>query len=726
MPKVSTNLVKQLQTAGDTTIMTGVIENQKAAILFKDTDIVEIPQVFRAKGSNIYQNVYSPNISIRDGYSRGDYDYYRPDDRIPTDDKGKIAACMCLYKQSGNGIISNIVDLMGDLVVQGIDVVHRNRKKEKFAKSWFHKTVKGPNFSERFANFFCRVGNNIIKRDTGKISLKVSRKMYKGDGSVDIAELPQVVKREIPIRYTIYNPLYLEVMTPELAMFVDSSNIQFGLKLPAEIIKKINSPFTNQEKDLLKLVPTEIVNAVRRGESLIPLDADKVRAFFYKKDDWEIWATPMTYRVLTDVQTLNKMKLSDLSAIDGVLAQVRLWKIGSSKDGGPRPTQAAMNKLAQMLMNGTSGGILDIIWGDDIDVQEISSSLHNFLGETKYAPLLNAIYTGLGIPPLFTGATSQGSFTSNFLAIKTFIVRLQYIRDKLEEFWNYELQLLQKAMGWDEPAVLTFDRMTLNDEASILQIMLHMVDRGILSDEAMQEMVGAIPEIEKFRTQREYKDREKKIVQPKASPFHKPDYESSWIEKFIQMGEVTPSQVDIELKDKKPGEKTPNEIQVDLGIKGPKNTNDLGGRPNGMKDKTKRKQKVVKPQRGVSQLINNILWSTNAQESINNIVTPLYLGMVNKKNLRQLTQEEFSGLESLKFGILSNLELNEVIDEEKMNRVICEGKVAVPEFMKMLMAELIAEYKKAHNEEPNTDTIRRLQSLAYATSNFSDDLSAVS
>lgn len=681
----------------------------------------EAPSVIKTFSTNIYENAYTPNISIRDGFDRADYDYYRPEEHVPKDSKGKIVACMAAYKESGNGIIKNIVDLIADLVVQGIDVVHQKKKNEKFSKAWFHKVVNGGSVSERFVNLLCRSGNDVIKRDTGKITLKKTRKLYKGEGAVTkmvVEDDPVPVKREIPISYTFLDPRIVDVYQPDLTMFLNNKDVQFVLNIPANIIRAIQYPKNDQEKELVNLVPTDIVESVRKNIKFLPLKKDKIRFHCYKKDDWEVWADPMIYPVLSDLQALKKMKLADLAAVDGVLSQIRVWKLGSMENK-VRAGLPAMNRLAKILMNGVAGGILDIIWSDDIECQEIGSNLHQFLGEAKYLPILNAIYTGLGIPPLFAGAKTEGSFTSNFLAIKAFIVRLEYLRDKLREFWSKEFELLQAAMEWDTPPILVFDRMTLNDESSILKIMLDMVDRGILSDEAMQEMVGANPEVEEFRTNREYRERKNGKKQPKASIFHDPDFEKGWIDKFIQGGEIAPSQVGIELEPLKKGEKTPNEAQAGRDAKfKPIGT---AGRPQNAKDKVKRKPKVVKPQRGVSQkLISNVIWAHDAQEKIDAYLTPNYLEMLGKKNLRQLTNEEFNNLEKLKLGLLNQIPLGDNVTDTQINNLL-KGSVSVPAHISSLISEMLNIYKEQYQKEPTIDVIRRFHCVTIATDKITTD-----
>jgi hypothetical protein len=218
-------MAKQAKTIEPVMVSTKVDGEEKSVALF-NTALEQAPHVLRTIASNIYNNIYSPNTSVRDSFDRWDYDLLRQGERIPEDDKGKILACMNIYEESGFGIVKNIIDLMAELTVQGIDVVHKKKKNEKFAKAWFHKTVKGPEFSERFTNLLCRCGNNFVKRDTNKISLSKVRKYYKGtnehnSGTIDHTDKPykqevEVERRTIPVRYSLLNPAFIDVYSPEL------------------------------------------------------------------------------------------------------------------------------------------------------------------------------------------------------------------------------------------------------------------------------------------------------------------------------------------------------------------------------------------------------------------------------------------------------------------------------------------------------------------------------
>ena len=113
----------------------------------------------------------------------------------------------------------------------------------------------------------------------------------------------------------------------------------------------------------------------------------------------------------------------DMMYRDGAISQVRLWRLGSLEHE-IFPTDAAVSKLADILISNPGGGAFDLIWGPELDFKESGTNVHQFLGSEKYEPVLNNIYAGLGIPPTLTGSATSSGFTNNYISLKTLVQRL--------------------------------------------------------------------------------------------------------------------------------------------------------------------------------------------------------------------------------------------------------------------------------------------------------------
>jgi hypothetical protein len=612
-----------------------------------------------------YSNL-DKNTSGRPGLTRSDYDYFRPDEAVPREIKLIIRKAEDIYQRVG--LVKNVIDLMGDFASQGIRLVHKNKRIERFYRQWFKK-IKGKDRSERFLNNLYKTGNIVVNRQTGKLSVKVADKLYQAVAAPDlqITETMNtpVEKREIPWKYTFVDPFFVEVAAGPLASFVQDKAYQ--LILPAQLRKLVNAPKTDAEKAVVAALPSQILEAAK-SRLPYPLDPNKTLVFHYKKDDWQAWAYPMIYSIMDDITVIEKLKLADMAALDGAISNIRIFKLGSLEHK-IAPTKAATAKLASILGNNVGGGTMDLVWGPDIELLESNTNVHQFLGEGKYIPHLNSVYAGLGIPPTLTGTFGAAGTTNNFISLKTLTQRLQYGRDVLVEFWDKEIELVQKAMGFKYAAKIEFDRMDLSNEDVEKSLLVQLADRNLISDELLQTRFGFDPDMEKSRLNKENRDRKTERMVNKAGPWYDPVPENSLKKIALQTGVVAPSQVGLELDKKKGGEKSALDMkQPSVPVPSTKLAKDSPeslpgvpgqGRPKNSKDSEQRKTKVFKPQTGAKLL----LWASDAQDKISQIINPILLEFYNKKNLRSLSNEETKELDLIKTKILFTLEPLSAVNE---------------------------------------------------------------
>ena len=662
-----------------------------------------------------YSNVGGNGVSGRPGLTPADYYAFRPEEGPPSSNNGLLSECNRVYKKVG--VIRNIIDLMGDFAAQGVRVVCTNKNEQKVYRKWFNK-IKGKERSERFLNNFYRTGNVYVRILTAMANIKTKRYLSKAEVDADFPE-EKIEKREIPAQYVFLDPRTISVVGGGLSSFVGVKNYQ--LTIPAGIKRMINAPKSSAEKELIALLPNDILNAAKSNRPYV-LPPGKVRAFFYKKDDWDTLGSPMIEAILDDINVLEKLKLADLSALDGATANIRIFKLGSLEHN-VAPTRANAAKLASILQNNVGSGTYDIIWGPDIELIESNSNIFNFLGEEKYRPHLNNIYSGLGIPPTLTGTFGASGTTNNFISLKTLIERLQYGRDTLMEFWDFELEKVQKALGLKNKAKIEYNRTNLADDTNEKALWIQLIDRGIVSEELLQYIFGADPDMEVVRLAREAKERKSGKRDAKAGAFHDPMFEISLRKIALQAGYITPEQAGVEMQEEKSG-KTPFEMQIDIekkkaltpptgpgGVsKTPKKKGVPGsGRPLNKKDSTKRKTKKISPRTKAVEV-----WATEAQNKIAEIVNPLILETYSKKNMRSLSEKEFENSENIKFGVLTNLEPLSEINDEVVFAALNKGGVSKDISDKYIYLKNAIALEI--NRQPTSDEQRRIQAMVYSSS----------
>lgn len=643
-----------------------------------------------------------PNISVRTDFLKDDYYRFRPFEEPASNFKQAMQMCMKAYDRVG--IVKNVIDLMGDFASQGITLNHPNKEVEMFYRKWWNK-VGGSERSERFLNMLYRCGNVVIHKRYGKITKRQQKGMSKAQEDLIEFKEQNVARKQIPLKYDFLNPLQIEVDGGYAGAF--SGDKVFKMKITHSVRKS----FEQNSKYADKL-PTPIKEALKNQKNFITLDPEALEVFYYKKDDWELWANPMVNAIIDDIMMLEKMKLADMSALDGAISNIRLWRLGNLEHK-ILPNKGAIDKLRNILASNVGGGTMDLVWGPEIDFKESNTQIYKFLGSEKYQPVLNSIYAGLGIPPTLTGLAGQsGGFTNNFISLKTLIERLEYGRDLLQKFWEKEIQYVQKAMGFKLPATIHFAHMILSDEAAEKNLLIQLADRDIISVETLRDRFGELHEIEESRVKTEGRKRNTRKMPPKADPFHNGNVDSEYRKIALQKGEIGIDDVTT-LKPKEIVE-TPNTPQNQQEKKQP-NEN---GRPPFTRDTKPRKQKRVLP-KNKPAISSIMVWSNEAQKTISNIVNPAILHFYQKKNLRELTKSEFVNLEEIKFQVLCHLKPFEEINEDKI-ALIMEKNKSITEKQKLLKKQLTAEFIDKNNKSPSLDEMRQINNLVYSFAFFDE------
>lgn len=640
-----------------------------------------------------------PNISVRTSFNKSDYYRFREDER-PEVGKKSIRMCMDAYEKVG--IIKNVIDLMGDFASQGIMLYHENKRTENFYRKWWNK-VGGAERSERFLNILYRCGNVIINKRHGKITKKNQREMSKANEF--LLETPKTFKRTIPLKYDFLNPLTINVKGGQASLFAGKPI--YTMRISPSLHRSL---MDGKNKDILKTLPEYIRKAVTENKNEIILDPQKTETFFYKKDDWQLWANPMINAIIDDIIMLEKMKLADMSALDGAISNIRLWNVGSL-DHKILPNKGAIDKLRNILASNVGGGTMDLVWGPELSYTESNSQIYKFLGTEKYQPVLNSIYAGLGIPPTLTGLAGQnGGFTNNFISLKTLIERLEYGRELLREFWSQEIYYIQKAMGFAKPAELHFEYMILSDEAAEKNLLIQLADRDIISVETLREKLGVLNNIESVRLTKEGNLRDKNKMPLKADPYHNANVESEFAKIALQKGEIGIEDV-TDIKPSNPAvlNDTPKEQESNKPV-------EEGGRPKFSKDQGPRKQRRVLPKDTPNTNVATLsIWANEAQKKLSDIINPFVLSHYNKKNLRELSKHEVSQLESIKFRTLCALTPYQDIDES----TIAEIMSAQPEPSKAqikIKDDLIFEFIQKNDRTPSLDEARQIYNMSYSFS----------
>lgn len=651
---------------------------------------------------------------VKQGYSEGDYRYYREHERLPVTDRELMKYGDDAYYKVG--IVRNIVDLMSDFVVKGIKWEHSNKNVEAFYNSWFRE-VSGLEVSERFCSYLLRMGNAVIHPIESKIEANTAKEWKKTRGE-EFLNMDLVRRDKIVSHYTFLNPLTLSHLTKELGNFIGQRIYQvtvpssvYNLCQSYSLGRNVHSKYSKY----LSGLPKDLMNRISEGNGTLTFTDDELLVEHYRKDDWSDWAKPMISCIFPQLVMLEKMHLADMSALDGAISNIRLWKLGfidpQNINNSYIPSPETLAQVRDLIHNNVSGGVLDLIWGPELDFKESNTQVHNFLGPEKYIQVMNEIYDGLGVPPSLSGGGGGGStgggFTNNFISMKVLVDRLDYLRQKLKKFWTKEAKKLQRAMGFSSPAKLSFDDAIVSDEGQQKKLLLDMWDRDLIDSETVLNQFNMYPKVVKSRIVKEMKQRQKHKVPQKASPYHNP----MWVDQL---------QSDLVKVDKTDDDFLPFEVEEDddgleVGLNNdPKDTpKSQNGRPKFSKDQNKRKDKIVRPR--TSAFINIQNWAKTAYAEIGEMITPIFVKSKNKQTARDLNLSETKELETFKLTVLNNIKPFTEINATIVGTVC--STMSSASLTIAIRDELIKEMSAKRDKKLSIEEKRSASVLAYALNN---------
>mgnify|MGYP001408672621 CR=1 FL=1 len=65
----------------------------------------------------------------------------------------------------------------------------------------------------------------------------------------------------------------------------------------------------NKDADMLAKIPDNFREALEKGSEFVELEPERISTFFYKKDDWDVWANPMINAIIDDVTKINSANI---------------------------------------------------------------------------------------------------------------------------------------------------------------------------------------------------------------------------------------------------------------------------------------------------------------------------------------------------------------------------------------------------------------------------------
>lgn len=291
-------------------------------------------------------------------------------------------------------------------------------------------------------------------------------------------------KGHLPIAYTVLNPLLVNI---EGNLLFDEVSVK--LTPPTELkelLDKDKSELTEEEKNLIKQLPTDLKNAASEGGE-IQLDSRLVGFITYRKQPYERYARPRSFRLFDSFQYKKALKQADLSTLDGITNYILVITIGN--DEYPVVSQAELEAVSQLF--NTPGKSFDVVWNHTLKVEKIvSPEIEAVLGKEKYGQVNDEIGAGLAIPKALIDGTGDLNVAQAQLAVKAVQEEIEYARRQVTRWIYREYQQIAEAMGFDRFPRIRWDEGVLKDTIMYMNIISQLVDRRMLSYRTALEQLG--------------------------------------------------------------------------------------------------------------------------------------------------------------------------------------------------------------------------------------------
>lgn len=611
----------------------------------------------------------STDPRVRSEFNRYDYYSQRPHDIIPKKFPDIIRSCRAIYLRTN--VVRNVIDMMTDFACEGLKIIHPDKSVEAFFKVWAAK-VKLADAIDEFVKHFFIDSNVVVKRTTAKLSKPVqSQWMERAMADQLITSEPeklyvenQVAAGEIPWRYHFLNVAALFWQGGEQARITGDRVLAFR---PSTSV--LNS-LRDSSLDLSTSLPTSVIDSLKGGSSIVPLDMNSIYVCHSKKDSWEDWAPPFLYCILDDVKFKNKLRQAENAALDGLINVTRLWKLGDHKAAQPIfPSKPLADKLIDLLENNTGGGAIDIVWDSMIEMEEFYPPIAEILGPEKYTQVDRDILIGLGIPEVLIGG-SGSNFSNSFIQLKTLIERLNYVRRKVKEWIYGEIHLVCQAMDIPIAPKIRFNEMNLEDQNIARKLIVGLLDRGIISVEAVLQVYGEdfLMEVERMRgEQKIFKESDIEV----KGPFDQP--------------QPVPGTTVTKKKKGQPGQGRPSQ------------TNDVG-----------RKTRTPKPRRSAAVVaVQKVL-------EIDNIISEMYMESEGVSNARKLTHKQREDITGIRQLILSCIKIDDKIDKESVATILENNESLHNQQIKTNIQYATREFIISIGRKPNLSEQRTIEAMAWA------------
>lgn len=380
---------------------------------------------------------------------------------------------LCQKAYANIPIFRNAIDVMSEFSNSDLYLEGGSEKSKAFIEKWMEK-IEIWKLKDQYFREYYRSGNVFMYKVDAKFTAEDLIKLNK----VYAAENKILPNRKIPIKYIFLNPYDF------VADRVLSFNVQDGVykKILSEYdIQRLRNPQTDYDVEVFNSLPKDAKDAIKKNSFnqegvLISLEAKKLIFSFYKKQDYEPFATPFGFPVLDDINWKMELKKVDQAITRTIENVILLVTMGNTPDkGGVNPNN--LKAMQDLFQNESIGRAL--IADYTTKAEFIIPDLNRVLGPTKYEIVNEDIKEGL--QNIIVG---KENYSSTQVKAQIFLERLKEARNSfLNDILQPQIKEVCKAMGLKNYPKAKFVEIDIKDEVQMHRVTSRLIEMGIITPE---------------------------------------------------------------------------------------------------------------------------------------------------------------------------------------------------------------------------------------------------
>jgi hypothetical protein len=385
---------------------------------------------------------YTSNISIRDG----------------------IILCQKAYYNYS--IFRNTIDLMTEFSCSPVYFSGGNAQSRRFFEAWAER-VNLWKLQDSFFREYFRSGNVFMYKLNAT---------FKKEDMMTITQLMGATEKDVPIRYVVLNPA--DIQSIGSASFIAPRYVKVLNDFEMQLL---TNPKTDEDKKLAEKIRefAQIQDTVKISQAnaylVFYLDPDKVKAVFYKKQDYEPFSVPMGFPVLRDINWKQELKNIDMAISRTVQQAVLLVTMGNDEIG--MPSKAQIQALTNIFQNESVGRIL--VADYTTKVQFVIPEIANILDPKKYEIVDRDIREGLN-----TILMGNEKYANSQTKVEVFLSRLKHSREAfMNQFLLPEVKEIAKELGFKSVPTPRFKDADFKDDNVLARVYSRLIEIGVLTPE---------------------------------------------------------------------------------------------------------------------------------------------------------------------------------------------------------------------------------------------------